>query len=51
MFFEEEDPRQAIINEIVALEFEQLFDYLPSREEKIKQLREEINYDQPVIPK
>lgn len=50
MFFDEQDPRQAIIDEIVGLEFEQLFDYLPSRAEKIEKLRKEINYDQPIFP-
>lgn len=48
MFFEE-DPRQVIIAEIVALEFEQLFDYLPSRQEKIDQLRKQIDYYQPTF--
>jgi len=50
MYFEEQDPRQTIIDEIVALEFEQLFDFLPSREVIIKKLREEIDYHQSLLP-
>lgn len=50
MNFDEQEARQNIIDEIVALEFEQLFDYLPSRDDKIKQLRNEIDYNQPIFP-
>jgi hypothetical protein len=50
MIFDEQSPRQDIIDEILALEFEQLFEYLPSREIKIKQLRKEIDYHQPLLP-
>lgn len=50
MFFEEDDPRQQIIDEILALEFENLFDYKESRAKEIQTLREKIDYYQPLLP-
>jgi len=49
--FFNEDPKQEVINQIIVLELENLFDYLPSREQEIQRLRDEIQYYEPVIPK
>jgi hypothetical protein len=48
--FFNEDPRQDVINQILVLELENLFDYSPKREQEIKRLREEIDFYDPVLP-
>ena len=49
--FEETDEKDEIINEIITLELENLFDFSPSRAQKIKELRDQIQYYDEVIPK
>ncbi len=46
----DEFDRQDIINEIIALEVEQLFDFSLQREQQIKELRDKIQFYQPVLP-
>lgn len=46
----EEDPKAEIIDEIIALELENLFDYSEARAKKIKELRDQIQYYDEVIP-
>ncbi len=48
--FFDDDPKAEIIDEIISLELENLFDYSKEREEKIQQLRKQIDYYEPVLP-
>ncbi len=45
-----DDQREEIINDIIFLELEQLFDFSMARAEHIKKLRDDIEYYQDVIP-
>ena len=45
-----DEQRDEIINDIIYLELEQLFDYSLLRAEQIKKLRDDIEYYQEVLP-